>query len=103
MTELYWGCLAGGILFAAITVFFGDVLSGIFDGMFDFLSADFLEPMVVIGGITGFGGAGILLSQYTSLTTMAVFVLSFLLAILLAIIVYFGYVKPMKNSENSTS
>ncbi|WP_418791176.1 NfeD family protein [Phosphitispora sp. TUW77] len=105
MLELYWGCLAGGVFFALITVIFGDILGDAFDGVLDALSfdhLDFLQPMVIVGGITVFGGTGATLTMYTSLDSFPVAVISLLAAILLSIAVYFLYVKPMKKTENST-
>ncbi|WP_054955528.1 protease [Paenibacillus dakarensis] len=102
MEALFWGCLVGGVLFAVVTVLLGDVLSSAMDGMLDFLSVDFLKPVVLASGITIFGGAGIMLEKYTDLSSVPQVILSLLIAILLSIAVYFGYVRPMENSENST-
>ncbi len=105
MIDLYWGCLAGGIIFAVISLIFGDLLGDIFDGLFDAVSVDgvdFIHPMVIVGAITVFGGSGIILSQYTAMAPLRVVVLSLLSAMLVSILVYFAYVRPMKNSENST-
>ncbi len=105
MLELYWGCLVGGAIFAIVTVVFGDLLGNALDGMLDFLSIegpDYLQPMTLVGGITSFGGAGVMLSKYTGFGTLIVILLSLLCAIFLAILIYFFYVKPMENSENST-
>ena len=105
MLELYWGCLAGGVLFALITVVFGDILGDAFDGVFDALSfdhLDFLQPMVLVSGMTVFGGTGVTLTRYTSMEPFPVAVISVIAAVLLSIAVFFLYVKPMKNTENST-
>lgn len=102
MLTLFWGCLAGGALFAIVSVVLGDLISQVFDGLFDFLSVDFLQPMVLATAITTFGGAGILLTEYTFMSSLIVIILSIVFAIALSAIVYFGYVKPMQNSENST-
>ncbi|PAD80451.1 protease [Paenibacillus campinasensis] len=102
MEALYWGCLFGGILFAVVSVLLGDVLSSAMDGVLDFLSFDFFNPMVIAGGITVFGGAGIMFTQYTNMAAGAHVTLSILSAIVVSILVYFGYVRPMENSENST-
>lgn len=102
MITLYWSLLAGGVIFALISVLLGDLLSQAVDGFLDFLSLDFLQPMVLATTITSLGGAGILLSKYTSLGTLFVLLVSAVIAILLSVIVYFAYVKPMQNSENST-
>ncbi|MBP1932008.1 NfeD family protein [Ammoniphilus resinae] len=106
MLEIYWGCLIVGVLFAIVSVVFGDFIGQFLDGMLDFLSLegpDFFHPMVIIGGITAFGGIGILLTEYTFFSFWIILLLSFLIAIFLSILVYFFYVKPMQNAENSTS
>lgn len=61
MPELYWGCLIFGVIFSIATILFADILDIIFDGFFLSLSLDHVEclqPMVIVGGITIFGGAG---------------------------------------------
>jgi membrane-bound ClpP family serine protease len=57
--------------------------------------------MVWISGLTVLGGAGILLEYYSGLRGISVLVLSVLCAVVVSVIVYFFYVKPMENSENS--
>ncbi|MFD2613852.1 protease [Paenibacillus gansuensis] len=101
MEQVYWSCLLGGALFAVVTVIFGDLISGLFDGLLDFLSVDFLQPMVLAGGITAFGGAGIMLGDYTALPALPVAGMSALIAVGTSAAVLFGYVKPMRNSETS--
>lgn len=106
MLSIYTGCLIGGLIFAFITVIFGDILGDLFGGIFDALSPghlDFLNPIVLVGGITAFGGAGLMLSHYTHMAARQGAVLAILIALLLSIAVFFIYVKPMKNAENSTS
>lgn len=102
MEALFWGCLVGGVLFAIVTVLLGDVLSGALDGMLDFLSVDFLKPVVLATAVTVFGGTGIMLEKYTDLSSVPQIILSVLIAFLISIAVFFGYVRPMENSENST-
>lgn len=102
MVAFYWGCLAFGALFALISVVLGDILSSAFDGMLDFLSIDFLQPMVIATAVTTLGGAGILLTKYSPFTTLVCLGMAVIIALLLAVAVYFAYVKPMQNSENST-
>lgn len=104
MLELYWGCLIGGIIFALITVVLGDALSEMLDGILDAITVDgldFLHPMVIVGGITVLGGTGILLTELTSLTAVIIFILSVLNSIFISMLVFFFYVKPMQQSENS--
>lgn len=105
MQTIYWSCLCGGFIFAVITVIFGDVLGDVFGGVLDSLSfdhLDFLNPMVVVGGITAFGGAGILLERLTSLEALVAAIFSMMIATLLSVLVYFVYVRPMKNAEISS-
>jgi membrane protein implicated in regulation of membrane protease activity len=104
MAELYWSCVIGGVLFAFVTIIFGDVIGNFFDGVLDslFPHHDFLQPMVVCGAATSFGGAGILLSRLTSLGIVATAALSFVVALIVSVAVFFLYVKPMKEAENST-
>ncbi|MDF2722200.1 MAG: rane protease regulatory rane protein [Paenibacillus sp.] len=106
MEQLFWGCLAGGVLFAIVTVVFGDLISHAIDGILDFLSVDALRklrPMVIVSGITVFGGAGLLLLHYTPLWGVLVVLLALLSAVVIGIAVYLFYVRPMENSENSTA
>lgn len=102
MVAFYWGCLAFGALFALISVVLGDILSSAFDGLLDFLSIDFLQPMVIATAITALGGAGILLTKYSTFSALICLGLAIVIALLLAVAVFFAYVKPMQNSENST-
>lgn len=102
MEALFWGCFVGGALFAVISALLGDLLGSWLDGVFDFLSVDFLKPIITASAITSFGGAGILLDRYTGLGGAGVVVLAIVAAVLLSAAVYFAYVRPMENSENST-
>lgn len=105
MYEIYFGCLVGGALFALVTIIFGDLLGDVFGGFMHSLSMDhldFLSPMVLVGGITAFGGAGVMLMRHTSLNPIPTAMIALIIALLLSISVYFLYLKPMKNAENST-
>jgi membrane protein implicated in regulation of membrane protease activity len=102
--EVYWGCFIIGILLCLIAAIFGDIIGGAVDGMLDFLSLEasqIFNPMTAIGGIAAFGGIGIILTEYTSYGPLAVFAMSFCLSLLISAAVYFLYVRPMNNSENS--
>lgn len=105
MLELYWGCLIFGVIFATLTILFGDLLDSHFDGSFHAFSldhAEWLQPTVIIGGITIFGGTGVMLTRYTGLADSLVILFSLLGAIVLSVLLYFLYIKPMKNCENSS-
>lgn len=101
METLYLGCLALGVIFAIVSVLVGDVIGNAIDGVFDFVSVDFLNPTVLAGGVTVFGGAGILLTRYSNLEAGAVAALSLLTAAFLGVLMYLGVVKPMDKSEMS--
>lgn len=100
METLFVACFITGILFTLVTLVFGEVLSGWADSLHGHPIA-FLQPVVWVGGLTAFGGAGILLLHYTSLGSLLSFLGSGVIAILLSILTWLVYVKPMKRSENS--
>lgn len=105
MLELYWGCLIVGALYVLVSVIFGDIIGGALDGLLDFLSSDgasMFNPMTIVGGVTIFGGSGIMLNHYTSLEQSYIFLLSLLIALFMSILIYFFYVRPMSRAENST-
>lgn len=101
MQTLYLGCLALGVIFAVVSVLVGDMIGSALGGIFDLISFDFLNPAVLAGGVTVFGGAGILLTRYSNLETGAVVALSLLTAAFLGVLMYLGFVKPMNKSEVS--
>lgn len=106
MLQLYWGLLITGVLLAVVTVILGDMLSNALHGMFDFMSGEHmhaLQPMVLFSGLTVCGGAGVLLSKYTAWNAFAVLSGSVVCALLMSVLIYFLYVKPMQNSENSVA
>ncbi|BAU26692.1 NfeD-like partner-binding protein [Aneurinibacillus soli] len=96
MITLYMGCLVAGVLFAVVMLLFGDWLDGIVD------SLHVIQPTSLIVGLTVFGGAGVMLLRYTEMGSEAVCMASILLAIFSAFFMYFLYVRPMQNAENST-
>jgi len=102
MEALYLGCLVGGVLFALVTVILGDLVSNALDGLLDFMSVDFLKPTVIASAVTVFGGAGILLTRYSGLNNVPNMLFAILIAIFISMTVFYLYVKPMENSENST-
>lgn len=101
MIEIYWGCLIFGVLFAVVTVLLGDLFSNALHGMLDFLSVDFLRPVVIATAVTVWGGAGILLTEYTSFPAVLTGFAAAICAILVSALVYIGYVRPMNRSETS--
>lgn len=107
MITFYWICLVTGVLFAVVSLLLGDVLGHWLGGMFDGAAGaghllHVLQPVSLVGGITALGACGILLTQYTDWSSAPVFLLSTLAAAGLSLAVAFFYVRPMRNSENST-
>jgi len=104
METLYWICFIFGILYTIIVVIFGDILESTMDATLEWLQLDnlpFIQPITLIGGISIFGGAGILLSRYSQLHTGYTFLLSLAIGMFGVILLYFIYVKPMENAETS--
>jgi membrane protein implicated in regulation of membrane protease activity len=103
--EVYWGCLITGIIFTLITVIFDDYLGNFLDGIMDALTIDLpgiFQTTVMMSALTVFGGAGILLTTYTGMPWLLILLLSLVIALILSVIFYFLYVRPMENTENST-
>jgi membrane protein implicated in regulation of membrane protease activity len=100
MLDVYWICLIGGMIFSVLALLFGDVLDGIADGAFEAL--DVLDPLSLVGGLTVFGGAGVVLTETTDLGVATAAALAAAIGTGLAIAMHFVYVRPMKRSENST-
>jgi membrane-bound ClpP family serine protease len=106
MLELYYGLLAFGVIAALASLLLGDLISDALDGLMDAVPGGHLpifEPMVLFGGLTTLGGAGVLLTNYSELLGWHVFVLSLLIAMVQSVLVYFFYVKPMEKTENSVA
>ncbi|WP_424765892.1 protease [Paenibacillus sp. sgz302251] len=104
MEALFMACLIGGILYAVVSVVFGDWLGQVLDGALEFLSLDgptWFSPTSFVGGITAFGGAGLLLYRYSAFGMTAILFFSLLIAIVAGAGVFFLYIRPMEESENS--
>lgn len=104
MLEVYWGCLIGGVLFGFVSLFLGEVIGHAFHGIAEAIAPDgldFLHPMTVVGGITLFGGIGLMLTKYSSLGVVDAGLLSGAGAVIVSILIFFLYVKPMKKTESS--
>ncbi|WP_342716211.1 NfeD family protein [Paenibacillus catalpae] len=104
LEAIFWGCFVGGALYAMISALLGDLIGHALGGVLDFLSLDghpWLNPTTLVGGLTAFGGAGLLLAHYTALGFVVVLVLAVCSGVLVGGGGYFLYVKPMSQSENS--
>lgn len=106
MHAVYVGCLTFGLLFAIVSILFDSILDNFLDGFFDaldFSHSGAFSSTVLVSVITIFGGAGLLLSSYTTWSTAFVNTIAFFSAMAFSTLFYFLYVKPMRNSESSTS
>jgi len=104
MIELFWGCLIAGLLFAVISLvaggFFGHGVGGL-DHAFHFHGVDFLNPTTIFAAVMAFGGAGVLLVRYTSLSDTMTVAIAIAAALGLSSVVHVLYVRPMRRSESS--
>lgn len=100
MYEIYWFCFAAGAITAVLLILLDNVAGGWIDGMLDALP-DFLNPISIMTGVVAFGGTGILLTLYSPLGARLVFPASVLSAIIIAVALFFFYVRPMRQAENS--
>ncbi|WP_438444726.1 protease [Gorillibacterium sp. sgz5001074] len=103
MEELFWSCLAFGVLFTLVSVVLGDLVSHALGGALDFMSVDYLNPTTLAIAITVFGGSGIMLSRYTPLPGFASLAGALALAGGIGFLAAKYYVKPLKNTESSTA
>lgn len=107
MTTIYWFCLGGGFAFSILLVFLDGLLDGALDALDGALDAidlgGALDPLSFVAGVTVFGVTGVALSEYTSLDTTPEVITAGIVGLLSAILLHFVYVKPMKQSENSTA
>ncbi|WP_028546809.1 hypothetical protein [Paenibacillus taiwanensis] len=101
METLYWGLLVFGVVYALVTLLFSDLLEHAFHFVVGDAHVPFLQPTILVSGLTTIGAIGILLTRYSLLHTGIILTIAVAGAIILAVLVYFLYIKPMENSENS--
>ena len=98
LETVYMVCLVGGLIYTLISLIFGDTISDLLGQ----LQLPVVEPIVLVSGLTAFGGAGYLLSRFTSLSWLVVLLLAIAIGGGLAVAAFFVWVKPMSKAENST-
>ncbi|MEK3720776.1 protease [Paenibacillus sp. FSL H8-0034] len=104
MLIVYWNCLLFGIAFAVITLVIGEVIGHWLDSAAAALHLDhfdFMQPIVVVGGITTFGAAGIIFHKYTLLDVTLIAILAVLIALVLSAAIYIFFVRNMSKAEHS--
>ncbi|WP_421617433.1 serine protease [Brevibacillus sp. TJ4] len=97
METIYLTCLVGGLIYALITLFLGDAISDLIGE----ISLPLLQPILLVSGITAFGGIGFLLTRLTTLSVVQVLLFAVLAGALLAVGAYFLWIKPMGKAEMS--
>ncbi len=106
MTTVYWFCLGGGVAVSALLLILGDMLEAAMDALDGALEALDLgggfDPLSAVFGVTMFGGAGLVLDTYTGLGQTPEVVIAAAVGLVAAVLLHTVYVKPMKQSENST-
>lgn len=106
METVFWICFLIGVLYTLVVVIVGDVLAGAIDAAFEWLQFEqtpYIQPLTLMGGLTIFGGAGIMLEKYTAFSMVLVITLAVTAAVIGIILLYFFYIKPMDNAEASTA
>lgn len=103
MLELYWGCLIIGIVAAAVSLLAGDAFEGVFEGAFEGLSGAFeaLHPLPLLCGLTVFGAAGVIFSEYLAMDPSAAALPALGIAVAVSILLHFVVVRPMRHAESS--
>lgn len=89
-------CLISGLLYSLATLIFGHTSEHAHGHL------PVLQPILLVSGITAFGGAGFLLSRLTTLSAGVVLGLAVLIGAGLAVAAYYIWVEPMSRAENST-
>lgn len=106
MTTVYWYCLGGGVAVSALLLILGDMLEAAMDALDGALEALDLggafDPLSAVFGVTLFGGAGLMLDAYADLGQTPEVVIAAAVGLVAAVLLHTVYVKPMKQSENST-
>lgn len=107
MTTLYWYCLGGGFAVTLLLLVVGEVLEAALDALDGALEAldigDAFDPLSGVAGVTLFGAAGLLLDTYAGLADTPEVAIAAAIGLVGAVALHFVYVKPMKQSENSTA
>lgn len=101
MQTLYWGLLIFGVLYAIVSLLIGEVLSHVFDGLVGDSHLTVLQPTILVSGLSTLGAIGILLGRYTAWQSTTILLTALAGAFVVSSSVYFLYVRPMENSENS--
>ncbi len=92
-SSIFQGCLIIGALLAIFVMIFDEVFC--FEGPINFSE--------LVTWITVFSGAGILLSERTNFSMTLILLFAIIIALFVTLAFYYLYLKPMRESENSTA
>ena len=101
MTTVYWSCLGGGFALTLLLLVAGEVLEVVFEAIDGALDA--FDPLSGVAAVALFGAAGLALDAYAGLPQPVEAAAAALVALVGAVALHVVYVKPMKQSENSTA
>lgn len=101
METVYLICFIIGLLYALITVVFGNVFD--FDFGIDGGSLPFISPTTIAAFITVFGGTGVFLSYLYSIPTSIILLISLFLALAGAALMFFIVVLPLAKAQKSSA
>ncbi|WP_426930642.1 NfeD family protein [Brevibacillus ginsengisoli] len=99
LESLFMACLAFGVLYALLALVFGEAIGHWLAG----LDLPLLQPLSIVSAITGFGGCGLIMTYSTQLGALSILVVSAVVGIILCVLFYFLWVKPMAKAESTTA
>ncbi|PTM53318.1 NfeD family protein [Desmospora activa] len=101
-TTIFWYCFWGGLVASLALWLLGDWLGGLLDGIWEFASSLF-QPVTLVGAITAFGAAGLILTESTPLTGILLIATSLAIAIIAFLLLYYLVVRPVADAESSSA
>lgn len=101
-TTIFWYCFWGGLVTSLVIWLLGDWLGGLLDGIWDIASSLF-QPVTLVGAVTAFGAAGLILSESTPLTGVLLIASSLAIAVIAFILLYYLVVRPVADAESSSA
>jgi membrane protein implicated in regulation of membrane protease activity len=82
----------------------GEIIGHWMEGITNFLHLghlDFLQPLLIVGGITAFGASGLFYSSLFGINGSALAGLSLITTFIITSLIYFLHLRKMKNTESS--
>lgn len=92
---IYWYILIGSLVLAILFFLFGDLISH--------LAIDFLHPLLLLGSLAVLSGSAIILTDYSHLTQIQIFIISLFFAIIAYVLIYNFLIIPISHAEASSA